>query len=345
MLPTGAIIDQTATASLPRYLGSPRQQGQLLAAGPVDTLLPSVPFTRALHLGSGQQRRNLFGDALIPRLPRDSAKVLVRQSGTEHLIVHDTEVGFEQPYPSAQFQEASQQFEMALFAFKYCISQDLVVNFADEIFELTLGAAERARWAILMDQENRLALLFSTPTNYPVGHSVNAIGSEWDGIAGDSFADIMIIVDAIIAAHPAFTLADMMMVLTNDAWRAVQKDPTFAALRGGITFSIPSLTDFENYLGFRPGSITSTDTNVVVDGVVQSMWGETAIITVDPGSPDIINPFGSDVFGLLHDMGVTNAYVPWFDHDTRSDCYPVTTLAIPVAHDLSLGGIITNVKL
>ena len=75
------------------------------------------------------------------------------------------------------------------------------------------------------------------------------------------------------------------------------------------------------------------------------MWGELAIITVNPGSPDVINPFGANVFGLLHDMGVANAYVSWFDDDTRSDCYPVTTLTLPVAHDLSLGGIITNVKL
>ena len=343
MLPTSALIDQASTAS--HHLGPPMAQGRLLAAGPVATLVPSVPFTRALHLGVGQQRRNLFGDALIPRLPRDSAKVLVRESGTEHLRVFDTELGFEEPYKSAQFKEASRQFEMALYGFKYCISRDLVRFFADEIFDLTLGAAMRAEWAIRMDQENRLALLFGTLTNYPVANRLDATGAEWNATPGDSKTDIRIIENAIFQAHPTFTRLDLKMQLTIRAWEAAQEDPTFAAARGGINFATPDLADFERYLGYRPGSITQADTNVVVDGVLQSMWGETVIITVDPGSPDVINPFGANVFGLLHDMGVANAYVPWFEDDIRSDCYPVTTLTLPVGHDLSLGGIITNVKL
>lgn len=342
MLPTNALIDHAATAA--HHLGPPMAQGRLLAAGPVDTLVPSVPFTRALHLGIGQQRRNFFGDALIPRFPRDSAKVLVRESGTEHLVVHDTELSFEQPYKSAQFQEASVQFEMAMFGFKYCISRDLVRFFADDIFDMTLGAAMRAEWAIRMDQENRLALLFGTLTNYPVANRVNATGSEWNAAGGDSKTDVRIIEAAIFTAHPGFTRSDLRMQLTIQAWEAAQDDPTFATARGGINFATPSLADFEIYLGYQPRSITQVDTNVVVDGVTQSMWGEVAVITIDPGSPDIINPFGANVFGLLHDMGVANAYVPWFEDNIRSDCYPVTTLTLPVAHDLSLGGIIINMK-
>lgn len=313
-------------------------------AGPVDTLVPDPVLTGALHFGTGQQRAQLFGELLIPRFPRDTAKVRIRSSGNEHLRVFDTSIGFGQPYPSATFVEATEEFEMALLGFKYGLDRIQVQSFADQIFELTLGAAERAEWAIKMDEENRLALLFGTPTNYPVLHRLDANAAEWDAVGGDSRADIRTIETQILLAHPGFSRRNFKIQLTLSAWEAAQGDPTWGAIRDNTTQDAPDPASFERYLGYVPGAVTIADTNVNDEGTLRSLWDEAAILTLDTGTPEVINPFGVNVFGLNHDMGVTNIFPSWFEDDKRTDWYPVTRSILPVAHDLTLGGIIFNQK-
>ena len=312
--------------------------GEMSAAGPSDTLYPAPRITAALRFGE-PQRRAFLGDTIMPSFPRDSWKVLIITEDDSHLVVYDTERGLMEPRKQGKFTQSTGEFNMARFGFEYGVDNGLATRFADAAFRLAVGSASRAQWAVRLDLENRKAVLCSTSGLWPAAHRNDESGTPWDGAGGDGKASIDAGIVQVLSAHPGYTRRDFNLAFSQFGWEAFQNDTTFAALTNGpVSMGRYMTTELaEEYLGLAPGSIIVGDATVSVDGTVQHMWGESAILWLRTDPEQLTTEFGGDVFALFHEMGGGNAYPPYFTPNPPADWYPFEALGLPVVHDYTVG--------
>lgn len=318
-----------------------QQQGQLRADA-LATHQPTVPTATFLDLGTVQKRRWL-GDLLMPSITRNSAKVQIPTWGTEHLQVSDTERSWGVDRQRGDFVLATVEYAMTWHGFEVGIDTRLPA-ITDSAFRLAFRASLLARKRIDLSLENRKALLLGETTNYAAGHTADLVGAEWDAAGGDVKADVEVGIDVLRVANPGYERRHMRLRLTEGAHQAAQNDPTWAAIRANFTDVHPSPEEaLRQYLGI--GSVEVADCNVATDaGVVSSMWGDTAFLSIDSAlAGDLAAEWGDATYALLHVLP-GQVFGPYFEPRPTVQWWPADNQNLPVLHSNDAAYVMHNVK-
>lgn len=302
-------------------------------SGPGD-LAPAPRLTRALVEGTPQQNA-FMGPALFLELRRPEWKITIIQEDNSHLFVYDTERGIEGVRARGKFIPGTADFEMALFAFELGIDRRLYRKIADGAFRLPLGAAIRARRAVELDLENRMAMSLSTPALWPAAHRADQSGAPWNLAGGDFKAAFDIGVTQIISVNNGYLRQHVDGFMTHPAFNAAQSDPTWLAWRAANSLNPIDQAAMADYLQIR--SLTVRDATVSLDGVVQSLWGPSAYLVLNTGAADLNTEFGSRPFARLHRQTNPVVFAPYLENRRGTDYWPFEDSALPVVHNFTTG--------
>lgn len=321
------------------YVGSGfggERGGQLRRLSVPSDLAPSPIITRALVEGLPQdQSANFLGRSLMPDLVRDTWKVLIIEEDDSHLVVYDTERGLEGVRARGKFIPSTTEFDMAMFAFEYGIDRRLYKKIVAGAFRFPLGAAIRARRAVELDIENRIALILSTPALWPSLHRASQSAIPWNDPAGDFKASVELGIEQILTANNGYQRTQITFKLTRLAFRAAQADGTWKAWRANVSRNAINEAAMADYLQIP--SVEVKDATVSVKGVQQSLWGESAFLELDTGSSDLNTEFGFRHFARLHRAANPTVFSPYIDNQRGTDYWPFEDWALPVVHNYTVG--------